>query len=57
MRLPRAPPPPSLLMRSALIMGGIDDLQTRVQAIEKANRTKHRASEVSLRLQTIPESA
>lgn len=37
-----------------LIMGQIDDLQTRVQAIEKAIRVKHRASEVSLRLQTIP---
>ncbi len=37
-----------------LIMGQIDDLQTRVQTIEKAIRVKHRASEVSLRLQTIP---
>lgn len=37
-----------------LIMGQIDDLQTRIQAIEKAIRVKHRASEVSLRLQTIP---
>jgi len=37
-----------------LIMGQIDELQTRVQAIEKVIRTNHRASEVSLRLQTIP---
>ncbi|OIQ66510.1 transposase IS116/IS110/IS902 family protein [mine drainage metagenome] len=37
-----------------LIMGQIDDLQTRVQAIEKVIRKNHRASEVSLRLQTIP---
>jgi transposase len=32
----------------------IDDLQTWVPAIEKAIRVTHRASEVSLRLQTIP---
>ena len=37
-----------------LIMGQIEDLQTRVQTIEKAIRVAHRASEVSLRLQTIP---
>ncbi len=37
-----------------LIMGQIDDLQTRVQTIEKAIRVAHRASEVSMRLQTIP---
>ncbi len=35
-------------------MGQIDDLQTRIQAIEKSIRVKHRANEVSLRLQTIP---
>ena len=37
-----------------LIMGQIDDVQTRVQTIENAIRVAHRASEVSLRLQTIP---
>ena len=37
-----------------LIIGQIDDLQTCVQTIEKAIRVAHRASEVSLRLQTIP---
>ena len=37
-----------------LIMGQIDDVQTRVQTIENARRLAHRASEVSLRLQTIP---
>ena len=37
-----------------LIMGQIDDLQTRVQTIEKAIRVAHRTSEVSMRLQTIP---
>ena len=37
-----------------LIMGQIDDLQTRIQAIENSIRVKHRANDVSLRLQTIP---
>ena len=35
-------------------MGQIDELQTRILAIEKVIRKNHRASEVSLRLQTIP---
>lgn len=37
-----------------LIMGQIEDLQSRVKATEKAIMACHRASEVSLRLQTIP---
>jgi transposase len=37
-----------------LIIAQIDDLQSRVKVIEKAILACHRASEVSLRLQTIP---
>ncbi len=37
-----------------LIMGQIDDLQMRIQTIEKAIRAQVRANEVSLRLKTIP---
>jgi transposase len=37
-----------------LIIGQIDDLQSRVKVIEKAILACHRASEVSLRLRTIP---
>lgn len=37
-----------------LIMGQIDELQSRVDALEKAITAHHRASEVSLRLQSIP---
>ncbi|MFN4932944.1 IS110 family transposase [Bradyrhizobium sp.] len=37
-----------------LIMGQIDDLQMRIQTIEKAIRVQVRANEVSLRLKTIP---
>ena len=37
-----------------LIIGQINDLQSRVKVIEKAILVCHRASEVSLRLQTIP---
>lgn len=37
-----------------LIMGQIDDLQSRIKMIEKAIQTSHRANEVSQRLQTIP---
>lgn len=36
------------------IIGQIDDLQSRVKVIEKAILACHRASEVSLRLRTIP---
>ncbi|MHA6731523.1 IS110 family RNA-guided transposase [Devosia sp. A369] len=37
-----------------LIMGQIDELQSRVDALEKAITANHRASEVSQRLQSIP---
>jgi len=37
-----------------LIMGQVDDLQARIQSMEKVIRVQHRANEVSQRLKTIP---